>query len=420
MNAFFVFILVVLVAHYILELLVALLNLRSLDPILPEEFAGVYEKEKYAQSQEYTKVTTSFDLVRSSVTTALTLVFILVGGFNVVDLFVRGFGLGSIMTGLLYTGALSLLTMVLGLPFSLYATFVIEQRFGFNTMTVGTFVLDMLKSIGLALFLGGPLLAFILWFFENSGQWAWVYCWAVVAGVMLVGQFLAPVVIMPLFNKFEPLEEGPVKEAIREYARQQHFAIQGMYTMDGSKRSTRANAFFTGFGRFRRIVFFDTLLETMETTELVAVLAHEMGHYKKKHILKLLVFSLFQTGFMLYLLSFFLQSQALFAAFQMEYMSVYAGLFFFGFLYAPISTLLSIALHAVSRKYEFEADAYVVDTTGDSEPLVAGLKKLSVRNLSNLTPHPLHVFLSYSHPPVLERITSLRRYAKAQSEAVTQ
>ncbi len=418
MNPYLLFILVVLLGHYLLECIVSVLNLRALDPRLPEEFTGVYDQEKYAKSQQYTKVTTRFGLIQSSVLTVLTLGFILLGGFNMLDLLARSMGFGPIITGLLFIGLLSLLTMAVGLPFSIYSTFVIEERFGFNTTTVKTFLLDMLKSLLLAIVLGGPLLGFILWFFERTGQWAWLYCWGAVVCFMLVMQFLAPVVIMPLFNKFEPLEEGELKDAITEYAQQQQFAMQGIYTMDGSKRSTRANAFFTGFGRFRRIVFFDTLISTMETGELVAVLAHEMGHFKKKHILRMLCASVLQTGLMFYILSLFLLNRALFDAFQMEHVSVYASLLFFGFLYSPISTLLSIFFNRISRKYEYEADAWVVDTTSESEPLIAGLKKLSVSNLSNLTPHPLNVFLNYSHPPVMERIRALRRYEDARKGAI--
>jgi len=221
-------------------------------------------------------------------------------------------------------------------------------------------------------------------------------------------QFIAPVVILPLFNRFTPLEDGPLREAITAYAKRRKFPLQGVYTMDGSRRSNRLNAFFTGFGRFRRIVFFDTLLEKMEQEEIVAILAHEMGHWKKKHILKMTVTSLLQTGFMFALLSLFIDNKGLFAAFAMDHVSVYAGLVFFGFLYTPISTLLSILSNSFSRKYEYEADAYAVASTGLGEELVMGLKKLCRANMANLTPHPLQVFLNYSHPPVLERIRAIR------------
>ena len=409
MNGYLLCILAILLLGYLLDLTVALLNLRSLRPELPLEFAGVYDADQYARSQEYTRVTTRFSLIHNTVSLILTLAFILMGGFNLIDLAARSFALSSIPTGLLFTGLLALLSTALNLPFSVYSTFVIEQRFGFNTTTATTFILDGLKALLLAVVLGGPLLAAILWFFETSGQMAWLYCWIAAVAFILVAQFLAPVVIMPLFNKFVPLAEGELKEAITRYAASQHFALQGIYTMDGSKRSTRANAFFTGFGRFRRIVFFDTLMDKLAPAEIVAVLAHEMGHYKLKHIPVMMALSILQMGLLFFILSFFLGNQGLFAAFGMEHLSVYASLVFFGFLYAPISTILAIGFHAFSRRNEYQADRFAALTGADGAALISGLKKLSVSNLSNLTPHPLHVFLNYSHPPILARIEALRR-----------
>ncbi|MCW5213541.1 M48 family metallopeptidase, partial [Desulfobulbus sp. TB] len=349
MNAYLIFVLSVLVGGYLLDLVVSFLELRSLQPELPTEFRDVYEKEKYRKSQEYTKVTTGFSLIQETITLILTLIFILAGGFNAVDLLARSMGWGSISTGLLFTGILILLSFVLGLPFSIYSTFVIEERFGFNKTTVKTFILDLLKGVALAILIGGPLLAAVLWFFEITGSMAWLYCWLAVTLFTFVLQFLAPVLIMPLFNKFTPLEDGELKKGITEYAAQQDFALQGIYTMDGSKRSTRLNAFFTGFGRFRRIVFFDTLVEKLQPQEIIAVLAHEMGHFKKKHILKMMAASVVQTGLMFFILSLFLGNAQLFAAFAMEHISVYAGLIFFGFLYAPVSMLLAIFFHIYSR-----------------------------------------------------------------------
>ncbi|ADW16258.1 Ste24 endopeptidase [Desulfobulbus propionicus DSM 2032] len=415
LNGYLLFIVSILVLGYLLELTVALLNLRSLSPRLPAEFAGVYDAVQYARSQEYTRATTRFSLVRATVSLILTLLFILAGGFNGVDLLARGFGLPSIPTGLLFTGLLALLSAVLSLPFSVYSTFVIEQRFGFNTTTPATFVLDLFKGLGLAVALGGPLLAVIFWLFEASGPRAWLYCWAASVAFVLVVQVLAPVVILPLFNKFAPLAEGELKEAITRYAASQRFALQGIHTMDGSKRSTRANAFFTGFGRFRRIVFFDTLMDKLSTAEIVAVLAHEMGHYKLKHIPVMLALSILQMGLLFFILSLFLNNQGLFAAFGMEHVSVYASLVFFGFLYAPISTLMAIGFNIVSRQNEYQADRFAARTLDHgAESLISGLKKLSVSNLSNLTPHPLHVMLNSSHPPVLARIEALRRLQTGQ------
>jgi STE24 endopeptidase len=409
MNMYLVIILAILLLRYILELTAALLNLRSLSPRLPAEFVNVYNAEEYARSQKYTRATTCFSQIEATVNLVLTLIFILAGGFNLIDGVARGFGFSPIPTGLIFYGLLALLAAALNLPFSIYSTFVIEQRFGFNTTTVATFIADNLKAALLSVILGGPLLACILWFFEISGSLAWLYCWLASVVFVLAVQFIAPVLIMPLFNKFTPLTEGELKDAITGYAALQQFALQGIYTMDGSKRSTRANAFFTGFGRFRRIVFFDTLTDKLSTDEIVAVLAHEMGHYKLNHIFSMLVLSILQMGFMFLILSLFLDNPELFKAFGMEHLSVYASLIFFGFLYAPISTLVVIAFNAFSRRHEYQADRFAARTGADGEALISGLKKLTISSLANLTPHPFNVFLHYSHPPILARIAALRQ-----------
>ena len=407
-NPYLFFILAVLLLQYLLDLVVDVLEIRSLDPVLPQDFRDMYDEDEYARSQEYTRVTKRFGQISGSLSLIITIIFILMGGFNLVDAFARGFGLGSIMTGLLFTGGVSLLSFLLSLPFTVYFTFVIEERFGFNKTTVKTFIADLLKGTLLSVLLGAPLLAMLFWFFEATGQFAWLYAWIGVSLFIFVIQFLAPVLIMPLFNKFTPLDDGELKEKITSYAKKQNFALEGIYTMDGSRRSTRLNAFFTGFGKFRRIVFFDTLMEKLTDDEIVVVLAHEMGHFKLKHIPKGIVTSILQSGLMFFILSLFLENELLFAAFGMENLSIYASLTFFVFLYSPISFLLSIFASIVSRKHEYKADAFAVETTNLGEFLVSGLKKLSVHNLSNLTPHPLNVFLNYSHPPVLERIRAIK------------
>ncbi|MDH3329619.1 MAG: M48 family metallopeptidase [Desulfobulbaceae bacterium] len=410
MNGYLIFILAVILLSYLLEGIVSILNLRSLTPELPAEFSDVFDEKKYAKSQKYTRATTGFGFLQSSIMTMITIPFILLGGFNWIDIFSRSFEFGSIMTGLIFTGILVFLSGAVSLPFAIYSTFVIEERFGFNTTSIKTFILDIIKSTFLSILIGGPLLAFVLWFFATGGQLAWLYCWLVVVSFIIILQFLAPVIIMPLFNKFTPLEEGELQQSITDYARKQDFRMKGIYTMDGSKRSTKLNAFFTGFGRFRRIVFFDTLIDKLSVHEIVAVLAHEMGHFKKKHIFKMMAASIVQMGIMFYILSLFLNNERLFAAFGMENLSIYASLIFFGFLYSPISMLLGIVFNFFSRRNEYEADAYAVTSTGRPLELVKGLKKLSATNLSNLTPHPFHVFLNYSHPPVLERIRAIRNH----------
>lgn len=417
MNGYLILILAIIFVSFTIEVIVALLNVRSLHPDLPDEFSDVFDHDLYAGSQNYTRATTRFGLLQNSIMTPVTILFILLGGFNWIDNLARSMGQGSIITGLIFTGLLMLFSGIAGLPFSIYSTFVIEERFGFNKTTVTTFILDIIKSVALGIVIGGPILALVLWFFEAGGPFAWMYCWLIVIGFVLIMQFLAPVVIMPLFNKFTPLEEGELKKSITNYAQSRNFKMKGIYTMDGSKRSTKLNAFFTGFGKFRRIVFFDTLIEKLSTDEIVAVLAHEMGHYKKKHIFKMMAASILQMGIMFYILSLFLNNKGLFAAFGMEHLSIYASLIFFGFLYSPISMLLGIATNFFSRRHEYEADAYAASTTSQPRDLINGLKKLSAANLANLTPHPLHVFLNYSHPPVLARIKALRKYLATMDPA---
>lgn len=419
MNSYLIFILAVIVTGFLIEAGVSLLNLRALDSSLPAEFSDVFDRERYARTQEYSRATTRFGLIRETVSTLLTLLFLLLGGFNWADIVARSFGLGNIGTGLLFTGLILLLGGLAGLPFSLYSTFVIEERFGFNRTTARTFVLDLIKTLLLAILLGAPLLAFILWFFEESGSLAWLYCWLVVVAWTVLLQFLAPTFIMPLFNTFTPLAEGELKEQITEYARSQDFRMQGIFTMDGSKRSTRLNAFFTGFGRFRRIVFFDTLVEKLAPGELVAVLAHEMGHYRLRHIFIMLAVAVAQTGIMFALLSRFINNPGLFAAFGMEHLSVYASLLFFGFLFTPVSLFLGLLVNALSRRHEYQADTYAAATTARPQDLISGLKKLSAANMANLTPHPLYVLLHASHPPVLSRIRALAGDRPQAAQATT-
>lgn len=409
MNFFLIIILAILIGTYLLDLVVDILNMRHVKTDLPEEFEGFYDAIKYKKSQEYLRENTRFGIISDSVTTPIAIGFIIFGGFNIVDQFARGFNLGTITTGLVFAGVLILASHLLLIPFSIYQTFVIEEKYGFNKTTPKTFILDILKSWLLVALIGGIVLSSILWFFEKAGPWAWVYCWIAVTIFQIFLMFVAPVVIMPLFNKFVPLEKGDLKGAIEDYIRSQCFKMKGVFTMDGSKRSTKSNAFFTGLGKFRRIVLFDTLIKKHTIEELVTILAHELGHYKKRHILKSAVISILTTGLMFYILSLFINNKELFDAFKMKETSIYASLIFFGFLYSPIEMILSIFSNMLSRKHEYQADAFAVKTYPKPDAFVAALKKLSVENLSNLTPHPLKVLLSYSHPPVLERIRAIRR-----------
>ena len=408
MNYYLVIILIIIIGSYFLELIVEKLNLRNLKTELPGEFEGFYDKERYRTSQEYLLENTRFGLLNSSIETPIILIFILLGGFNFVDRFARSFDLNSILTGLIFTGVLLIVFQLLELPFSIYDTFVIEEKYGFNRTTPKTFILDIVKSWLLVGLIGGAGLYGILWFLETTGTWAWLYCWAGITVFQILMAFVAPVIIMPIFNKYTPLKKDDLREEIEDYAQSQNFKIKGVYQMDGSRRSTKANAYFSGFGRFRRIVLFDTLIEKHSNSELVSILAHEMGHFKKGHFWKSMILSILTFGLMFYILSLFINNRELFDAFRMEKTSVYASLVFFGFLYGPIDTILSIISNAYSRRNEYEADSYAIKTYGNPSSMIQALKKLSVDNLSNLTPHPLKVFLSYSHPPIIERIRAIR------------
>jgi STE24 endopeptidase len=404
MNFIGVIILLALLGEFVLNIVADVMNLSRLQKQIPEPFKGIYNDEQYQKSQDYLRVNTRFGWITSTVGLAVLLVFWFAGGFSILDNWVRSFDKGPIFTGLIFMAILGAFKATISIPFSVYDTFVIEQRFGFNKTTLRTFVMDHIKGLLIATLLGVPLICAILWFFEYAGNIAWLYCWIAVTIYSLIIHYVSPNWIMPLFNKFEALEDGRLKEAIFEYARSINFPLDNVYVMDGSKRSSKSNAFFTGFGKNRRIVLFDTLIARHTIEELVSVLAHEMGHYKKKHILKSMILGILESGIMFYLLSIFISYEGLFHAFYIENVSIYAGLVFFGMLYTPIAFFLSLFTLAISRKNEYEADRFAVTTTQFRDPMVAALKKLSVNNFSNLVPHPFYVFLQYSHPPVLERI----------------
>ncbi len=416
MNPYLVFILAVLLLNSAWDLLVNLLNLKQLDPNIPDEFQGYYDNEKYTKSQNYLRDSTRFGLVSTLIKTSVLILFILLGGFRILQETAASFSDQLIVQGLIFAGLLMLLSTLFGLPFSIYDTFVLEARYGFNKTTPATFVVDMIKSLGLTLLLGAPVFAALLAFFQFAGGNAWWISWVTVTAIQLLLLYLAPVYILPIFNKFEPLEEGELRSAIEAYAVKEGFEVSGLFSIDGSKRSTRANAYFTGFGKMRRIALFDTLIEKHSVDQLVAVLAHEVGHAKCKHIHKQLAVALLSSGFMFFLLSLFLSQPGLYEAFGIttaEPLPLYAGLVFFGFLYSPISSLLGFLTNFLSRKFEFEADAFAAHSSGKAGDLIEALKLLSVDNLSNLRPHRWLVAFEYSHPPVLQRIEALRKLEKA-------
>ncbi|WP_161781606.1 M48 family metallopeptidase [Desulfohalovibrio reitneri] len=385
----------------------SLLNLRALDPVLPEEFADVYDAERYARSQEYTCRATRAGLWEEAVGLAALLAALGLGVFGWLDGLAWSLGLGGVASGLAFFGLVALASEVIGLPFSIWRTFVLEEEYGFNRTTWKTFVLDRVKGLLLSALLGGGLLALVLWFFGWLGPVGWLPAWTAAAAVSLAMQYVAPVWILPLFNKFSPLPRGELRENIEGLAREQGFKLDEVYVIDGSRRSTRGNAFFAGFGAWRRAALFDTLVETMTPGQAAAVMAHEMGHARLGHVPRLLLAGLARMGLLLFLLSLFLGT-----AIESEMLgmrpSVHAGLFAFALLFSPAGLLLGAAFNAVSRRYEFQADRFAAKAW-NARDMVDALKRLAADNLANLTPHPFHTALHASHPPVLRRIRRLSR-----------
>lgn len=396
-----------IILSFILDAIADYLNINNLRTELPEEFKDTYNSETYIKSQNYLKVRTKFGYVSTIFSLAVMLVFWFCGGFPFLNNMINQVSDNSIIKGIVFIGVLIAANSIISLPFSIYSTFVIEEKFGFNKTTVKTFILDLFKSLALGTVLGIPILAGILYILEFTGAYAWLYGWLGLTIISLIIQFIAPRWLMPIFNKFTPLEEGELREAITEYAKSVKYSLKNIFVIDGSMRSSKSNAFFTGFGKYKRIALFDTLINNHTTNEIVSILAHEIGHFKKRHILYGMLIGFIHNGVIFYLLSIFLSNKGLFDAFYMQDMPIYAGLLFFGMLYTPIETLLSLLMNILSRKNEFEADRFAAETTGKGEDLITALKKLSKDNLSNLTPHPFYVFLNYSHPTVYERIKKL-------------
>lgn len=411
MNICLILVLVFLLLAWGLETIASLLTLRTLnsaDAALPAEFKGVADEEAYARSQAYTRANVRFDMITGTAGAVVLVAAILAGAFNWLDVAAMRVTEHPILQGLVFFGLLGLVNSLVSMPAAIYRTFVLEERFGFNRTTPALFIRDRIKGAVLAVCIGAPLLAGVLWFFGALGNWAWLTAWLFTVAVMLVVQYVAPVLILPLFNKFTPLPEGSLRSAIEEYVRSAGFAVSGLFVMDGSKRSGKGNAFFTGFGKKKRIALFDTLVDSMTEEEIVGVVAHEVGHCKLRHVHRMMVAGILRTGVTFLLLSFVLGYGPMFDAFGMGRMSTHAGIVFFGFLYTPVSLLMGLWANVRSRAYEFEADAFAAQTTKKAEALASALKRLSVSNLSNLTPHPFAVFLHYSHPPVVERIRRLK------------
>ena len=397
-----------LIVEYLLSTISSVLNMNSITSTIPDGFQEFYDDKKYSKSQEYLKDKTKLGLYSSTFSLILTLIVIHFGLFGFLDEFVRSNSTHYIISGLLFFGILFLINDILNIPFSLYSTFVVEEKYGFNKTSIHTYIADKCKGYGLTIVFGSAIMVPVFYFFNTFQDNGWWIAWALITAFMIAVQPLFVHVIAPMFNKFTPLEEGELKVAIEDFASKVNFPIGRIDVMDGSKRSAHSNAYFSGFGKSRRIALFDTLLDKHSTEEIVSVVAHEIGHYKKKHIITGTVLGVIETGIMLFIFNLFMNDSDLFAVFSVDTVSIYCGLVFFSMLYSPISMVTSIFTTAMSRKNEFEADAYALETTQKPEPLISMLKGLSASNLSHLTPHPLMVFLSYSHPPVVDRIAAVQ------------
>ncbi|THB64060.1 MAG: M48 family peptidase [Desulfovibrio sp.] len=399
-----------LVGAWLVETLSGMLTLRGLKADPDPEALDLMGESKLSRARTYSTARQKFSLLRESTQLILVLGFLFAGGFNLLDQGVALFHLPEVVTGVLFVAALGVLSQGVGLPWDYYSTFVIEERFGFNTTSPKLWVADRVKSWLLALVLGGPLLLAVIWCLVELGSKAWPTAWAISTVVMLILHYIGPTLILPLFNTLTPLEQGPKREAIEAYSRANAIPVKDIMVMDGSKRSKKANAFFTGLWGKRRIVLFDTLVNKHSAQQLVAVLAHEAGHWKLKHIPLLLVLGVLQTGFMFWCLSLFLKVEGIHQAFGMERVTVHGGLVFFFLLFTPLSLLLGVVTRWISRICERAADRFAVRSMGTAQPMLRALQSLAKSNLSNPVPHGMEVALHHSHPPLLARMQAIREY----------
>ena len=406
-NTLFYILIAIIIINFIVDVVLDTLNAKHFNDKIPEELADVYDTDEYKKSQAYKKTNYQFSKITSVFSLLLTLAFFFLDGFKIVDNFARSYTDNPILVALIFFGIIMIGSDILTTPFSYYKTFVIEEKFGFNKSTKKTFWLDKLKGWLMTIIIGGGILAVIIWFYQLTEKDFWIYAWILVTVFSLFMNMFYAKLIVPIFNKQTPLEDGELKTAINNYAQKVGFTIENIFVIDGSKRSTKANAYFSGFGSQKRITLFDTLINDLETEEIVAVLAHEVGHYKKKHIIFNLILSILLTGIMLFILSLFINSPILSKALHISTPSFHIGLIAFGILYSPISEITGLFMNYMSRKFEYQADNFAKKTFAGN-PLITSLKKLSKNSLSNLTPHKATVFMHYSHPTLLQRVQNLK------------
>ncbi|MDG1791539.1 MAG: M48 family metallopeptidase [Flavobacteriaceae bacterium] len=407
-STLFYSIIFILIISFIIDKFLDALNAKRYSDPIPQELHDVYDQEDYLKSQRYKKANDRFSSIASSISLIVTLLFFYLDGFAFVDEWARTFSDNSIIIALIFFGSIMFASDLLSTPFGYYHTFIIEEKYGFNKTSLKTFFLDKIKGWLMSAVLGGLLLSIIIWFYESTGSNFWIYAWGIITVFVLFMNLFYARLIVPLFNKQTPLSDGSLKTKIKDYAQKVGFQLDKIVVIDGSKRSTKANAYFSGFGSEKRVTLFDTLINDLEEEEIVAVLAHEVGHYKRKHILFNLIMSTLIMGFTFWVLSLLIGSPLLSEALNVSTPSFHIGLIAFGILYSPISELTGLVMNFISRKFEYQADNYAKETF-DGAPLISGLKKLNKNSLSNLTPHPAYVFVHYSHPTLLQRYVNLTR-----------
>jgi STE24 endopeptidase len=406
-NVIFYFINAILIFNFLLGMVLDYLDRRHSSPELPQKLSAFYNAERYKKSRDYHKEGDKLSTWAEVTSFIVMMSFLWLNGFAWLNNILAPHFANEIWLALVYFGILSFVSGLISLPFGIYNTYVIEQKYGFNQTTVATYIADKAKGIILALVLGGGLGYLFLWLIIAIPHF-WIYAWVLGIVITLVLNMFYTSLIVPVFNKLSPLPAGQLRDKIESYASFVHFPLTNIMVINGSKRSTKANAFFSGMGRSKKIVLYDTLIEKHSEDELVSILAHEVGHYKKKHIVLSMILSWLQMGFMLWLLSFFISSDALSAALGVPHRAIHINLIVFSILFEPVSLLTGVFINWLSRKNEYEADAYAVQTS-NGQSFVDALIRLSTDNLSNLTPHPLNVVLHYSHPTLLQRISAIEK-----------
>jgi len=402
----FIIIIVILVADFGLERYLAFLNIKESGKELPVLLRDIYDPEKYAKQQDYFRTNSRFEILTSCFSFVITLLMFSLGGFHWVDQLVQGYVQSEIWTPIIFFGVLFFANDILSIPFDWYDTFVIEQKFGFNKVTPKLFILDKLKGYGMTIILGGGILFVIIWIYTLTPTYFWLLAWAVVTVFSLFMTMFYSQIIVPLFNKQTPLGEGELRTEIEKFALKTGFKLDNIFVIDGSKRSTKANAYFSGLGAKKRIVLYDTLMDKMTVEEIVAVLAHEVGHYKHKHTLINFMISIPSTLLLFFAFGYILKSDTFAQALGGTVASFHLNALAFSILYSPISLVLDIATNVLSRKFEYQADAFAAKY-GYAQQLTSGLKKLTATSLGNLMPHPLYVFFHYSHPTLYQRIQKI-------------